>query len=84
VPSGTITWIDRARGCCFISTGVRSRDVYADGLELDSRSPVLRVGAAVEFAVLRGMRGRVSVTDVVAKESGAAVAFREGEGGALR
>jgi cold shock CspA family protein len=98
VPTGTISWIDSARGCCFIASDLRGGDLYVDRAEIDCRSIGLRVGATVEFAVCTGARGRLVVTNVVAREpeqrtptpdlaqTAAEVAADvwEGEGGALR
>jgi cold shock CspA family protein len=94
MPTGTVTWIDSVRGCCFISTDPRARDLYADQAEIDSRSRPLQLGAAVEFAVRTGRRGRLVVTNVVANapaqpaaepsQSEVAAEVWEGEGGAFR
>ena len=92
--TGTVTWIDSVRGCCFISTNPRDRDLYADQGEIDSRSRPLQLGAAVEFALRTGRRGRLVVTNVVAaapakrvpepSKSEVAADVWEGEGGAFR
>jgi cold shock CspA family protein len=68
VPTGTVTWIDAARGCCFVACDGPGRDLYVDQAEIDSRSTALYVGATVEFAIRTGTRGRLVVTDVVARE----------------
>jgi len=95
VATGTVTWIDAARSCCFIASEVPGRDLYVDQAEVDSRSTALYVGATVEFALRAGTRGRFVVTNVAAKEpakqvpepsqAAAEVAADvwEGEGGAL-
>ena len=92
--TGTITWIDSVRGCCFISQELRGRDLYVDQSEVDSRSAPLHLGAMVDFTIRAGTRGRLVVTNVVAKtpakqapelwETSAVVAADvwEGEGGA--
>ena len=41
VATGTITWIDSVRGCCFIASDVPGRDLYVDQAEVDSRSAPL-------------------------------------------
>jgi cold shock CspA family protein len=98
VATGTITWIDAARGCCFIASELRGGDLYVDQADVDCRSIDLRVGAIVEFEVCTGRRGRLVVTNVVARadeqrtrtpelsQTAAEVAADvwEGEGGALR
>jgi cold shock CspA family protein len=68
VATGTITWIDPARGCCFISPDVPGRDLYVDQSEVDSRSTPLHIGATVEFTIRTGTRGRLAVTNVAAME----------------
>ena len=68
VATGIVTWIDGARGGCFIATGARTRDLYADQTELRSCSTALYVGAEVEFCLRRGMKGRLVVANVVAKQ----------------
>jgi cold shock CspA family protein len=94
VATGTITWIDSARGCCFISSEPRGRDLYVDQSEVDSRSAPLHLGAMVDFTIRVGTRGRLVVTNVTARkpvtrmpepsQTSAEVAAEvwEGEGGA--
>jgi cold shock CspA family protein len=96
VATGTVTWIDEGRGCCFIASDLPGRDLYVDRVEVDSRSTALSVGVTVEFAVRIGRRGRFVVTNVAVKEpangspelsqTAAEVATDawEGEGGAFR
>lgn len=94
--TGTITWIDSVRGCCFISSDVPGNDLCVDQAEVDPNSTPLHIGATVEFTIRTGTRGRLVVTNVTAKkpvtripepaQASAQVAADvwEGEGGAVR
>lgn len=93
--TGTVTWIDADRGCCFIACDVARRDLYVDQAEIDSHSTALEVGARVEFTIRTGPRGRFVLTNVVAKDPAnggversqppaeAAADVWEGEGGTV-
>ena len=93
--TGTVTWIDAARGCCFIAPDVPGRDLYVDRSEVDLRAAPLHVGTTVEFAIRAGTRGRIVATNVAAQppakrapeppqtSAEAAVDVWEGEGGAV-
>jgi len=95
VPNGTITWVDSARGCCFVASDVRGRDLYVEQAQIDPRLRPLHVGAEVRFAVCAGRRGRLVVANVLAREPATPMPERvqdaaelaadvwEGEGGAL-
>ena len=95
MPTGTVTWVDSTRGCCFVAADVPGRDFYVEEAHVDPRSRPLSVGTEVQFAVCAGRRGRLVVTNVLAGEPSKqmperaqdaaelAAAVWEGEGGAL-
>jgi cold shock CspA family protein len=95
MPTGTVTWVDSATGCCFVASDVPGRDLYVEPAQVDPRSRPLFVGAKVQFAVCTGRRGRLVVTNVLAGEPSKqmpepaqdatelAADVWEGEGGAL-
>jgi cold shock CspA family protein len=96
VATGTITWIDSGRDCCFITPDIPGRDLYVDRTEVDSGSTPLHVGAKVEYATRPGRRGKCVVTNVAAEppanrapeppptSAEAATDVWEWEGGAVR